>query len=164
MPVRHELRRQVRGLSSGSPWWAPADRLDPRSATVLGTLCAISLFDGYLGTLITQTMTYVADGFHIEGDRSQGVALAVVRIAIFLALPLAVTALWRSGLVPGFLPVVAVAAAAAPNIAPTWWLGFGINAVWMLALAWYLARIPLRAWFPGQMVEQPERSSQVLSA
>jgi MFS family permease len=87
-PVRHEVRKQLRGTSSGMPWWAPADRLSPRAATVLGALCAISLFDGYLGTLITQTLTYVADGFGLEGDRPQGVTLAVVRIAIFLALPL----------------------------------------------------------------------------
>jgi MFS family permease len=88
LPVRHEVRKQLRGDASGMPWWAPADRLSPRAATVLGALCAISLFDGYLGTLITQTLTYVADGFGIEGDRAQGVALAVVRLAIFLALPL----------------------------------------------------------------------------
>lgn len=88
LPVRHELRKQISGRSSGMPWWAPADRLSPRAATVLGALCAISLFDGYLGTLITQTLTYVADGFGIEGDRTQGITLAVVRIAIFLALPI----------------------------------------------------------------------------
>ena len=98
LPVRHELRKQLRGTGSGGaggrppqyrmPWWAPADRLSPRAATVLGALCAISLFDGYLGTLITQTLTYVADGFGIEGDRTQGVTLAVVRLAILLALPL----------------------------------------------------------------------------
>lgn len=88
VPVRHELRKQLRGDSTGMPWWAPADRLSPRAATVLGALCALSLFDGYLGTLITQTLTYVADGFHVDGDRPQGVTLAVVRLAIFLALPL----------------------------------------------------------------------------
>jgi MFS family permease len=88
LPVRHELRRQLQGRSTGMPWWAPADRLSPRAATVLGTLCALSLFDGYLGTLITQTLTYVADGFGVEGDRPQGVVLAVVRLAILLALPL----------------------------------------------------------------------------
>lgn len=88
LPVRHELRKALVGTATGMPWWAPADRLSARAATVLGALCAISLFDGYLGTLITQTLTYVADGFGIEGDRSQGVTLAVVRLAIFLALPL----------------------------------------------------------------------------
>ena len=92
LPVRHELRKQVLGTSTGMPWWAPADRLDARAATVLGTLCAISLFDGYVGTLITQTLTYVADGFGVEGDRSQGVTLAAVRLAILLAVPLAALA------------------------------------------------------------------------
>jgi MFS family permease len=120
LPVRHEVRKQVRGQSSGTPWWAPADRLDARSATVLGTLCAISLFDGYLGTLITQTMTYVADGFRIEGDRSQGVALAVVRIAIFLALPLVALA-DRRGRRDVLLAVTAmgVVLAAATALAPS---------------------------------------------
>lgn len=88
LPIRHELRKQLRGTFTGMPWWAPADRVDDRSATVLGALCAISLFDGYLGTLITQTLTYVADGFGIEGDRQQGVTLAVVRVAIFISVPL----------------------------------------------------------------------------
>jgi MFS family permease len=92
LPVRHELRKQLRGASAGMPWWAPADRLTPRASTVLGALCALSLFDGYLGTLITQTLTYVADGFGVHGDRAQGVTLAVVRLAIFLALPIATIA------------------------------------------------------------------------
>jgi MFS family permease len=92
LPVRHELRKQLRGEFAGMPWWAPADRLSARAATVLGALCALSLFDGYLGTLITQTLTYVADGFGVEGDRAQGFTLAIVRLAIFLALPLAALA------------------------------------------------------------------------
>ena len=92
LPVRRELRKQLRGTSTGMPWWAPADRLSPRAATVLGALCALSLFDGYLGTLITQTLTYVADGFGVEGDSAQGLTLAIVRLAIFLALPIAALA------------------------------------------------------------------------
>jgi hypothetical protein len=70
-----------------------------------------------------------------------------------LALPVAVAALWRARLVPGYLPVVAVVAALAPNVAPTWWLGFGINAVWMLVLAYFLARIPVGTWFGGLPLE-----------
>ena len=50
LPVRRELRKQLRDGTAGMPWWAPADRLNPRASTVLGALCAISLFDGYLGT------------------------------------------------------------------------------------------------------------------
>jgi len=88
LPVRHELRKQLQGRFERMPWWAPADRLDARASTVLGALCAISLFDGYLGTLITQTLTYVVDGFGIEEDRAQGITLAVVRLAIVLAVPL----------------------------------------------------------------------------
>lgn len=87
-PVRRELKRQLREGNASMPWWAPADRLDRRSATVLGALCGISLLDGYLGTAITQTLTYVADGFGVEGDRSQGITLAAVRIAILIALPI----------------------------------------------------------------------------
>jgi MFS family permease len=88
LPVRHELGKQLRGTFTGMPWWAPADRMDPRSTTVLGALCAVSLFDGYLGTSITQTLTYVADGFGVESDAAQGITLAVVRLAILLSLPI----------------------------------------------------------------------------
>jgi hypothetical protein len=79
-----------------------------------------------------------------------------------LALPVAVLAMWRAGLVPGYLPIVAVLSALAPNVAPTWWLGFGVNALWMLALAYFLARIPLTAWYrEAGLPVQPPRDDQV---
>lgn len=87
VPVKQQLRRQLREGTAAMPWWAPADRLDQRSATVLGALCGISIIDGYLGTSITQALTYVADGFGVEGDRQQGLTLAFVRLAILIALP-----------------------------------------------------------------------------
>lgn len=68
-------------------------------------------------------------------------------VAAVLALPIAVTALWRAGLVPGALAVAAALTAVAMNVAPTWWLGFTINAVFMLVVAYHLARIPLTAWY-----------------
>jgi MFS family permease len=85
LPTRAHLRRLPTG---GSAWWAPPDRLDPRASAVLGLLAVLSLIGGYLGTLLTQTITYAADGFGVHGDRQQGQALAAVRVGILLALVL----------------------------------------------------------------------------
>ena len=84
LPVRHAVRQP----GGRRPWWGPADRLDARATTVLGTLCAAAVVAGYIGTSITQTITFAADDFGLEGDRPQTVALAVVRLAVFLAISL----------------------------------------------------------------------------
>ena len=88
LPVRHALRQP----GAPRPWWGPADRLDARATTVLGTLCAASVVAGYIGTSITQTITYASDDFGLEGDRPQTVALATVRLAVFLAIALVAAA------------------------------------------------------------------------
>lgn len=67
-------------------------------------------------------------------------------ISSLLAGPVAVAALWRARLAPWWLLLVAVISSLAPMIAPTWWIGFGLNAVGMLILAWLVARIPLAMW------------------
>ena len=85
LPTRARLRRLPSG---GGAWWAPPDRLDARGSAVLGLLAVLSLVGGYLGTLLTQTITYAAEGFGVDGDRAQGRALATVRIGILLALVL----------------------------------------------------------------------------
>lgn len=74
------------------PWWGPPDRLDARAATVLGTLCGAAIVGGYLGTSITQTITYAAEDFGHTGDRPQATALAVVRVAVLLSLVLVAAA------------------------------------------------------------------------
>ena len=81
-PVRSALRRRqdVYGY-----WWAPPDRIDARAATVLGLLCTVQLLDGYLGTVLTQTVTFAADEFG-HGNTAQGIVLAVVRVGVLLAL------------------------------------------------------------------------------
>lgn len=84
LPVRHALRTP----GAPRPWWGPADLLDARSTTVLGALCAASIVAGYIGTSITQTITFAADDFGLVDDRPQSTALAVVRLAIFLAIAL----------------------------------------------------------------------------
>jgi len=76
-------------------------------------------------------------------------ALAVPGVfASLLAVPVAVLALWRAGLVPWWLPVVAAATFLAPNVMPGWLIGFSIMAVGMLSVAWALSRIPEDVWHP----------------
>ncbi|GAA4413477.1 hypothetical protein GCM10023168_36410 [Fodinibacter luteus] len=72
-------------------------------------------------------------------------------ISSVLALPVAIAALWRAGLVPGYLVAIAILAALAPNVSPGWVIGFGINALWMLAVAVILARVPLARWYGGSV-------------
>lgn len=66
-------------------WWAPPERMDARGTTVLSLLCVISLFTGYLGTLLTQTNTFFKEEFG-SSDAAIGVTLAVVRVGALLAL------------------------------------------------------------------------------
>lgn len=82
-------------------------------------------------------------------------------VSALVALPLALTALWRGGLVPGFLPVLAVLTTATMQFAPVWWVGFGANAVTMLAVAWFLARIPDAVWFGAHRPVPAERAGLV---
>ena len=117
LPTRARLRRLPR---SGGAWWAPPDRLDARGSAVLGLLAVLSLVGGYLGTLLTQTITYAAEGFGVDGDRAQGRALATVRIGILLALVL-VTMADRRGRRPLLLLTAAggCAVAATGALAPS---------------------------------------------
>lgn len=79
LPLRWAVRaRRV-------PWWAPPDRLDARATRVLCLLACVQVVDGYLGTVITQTITFASDEFG-RGDTAQGVTLAVVRLGIVVAL------------------------------------------------------------------------------
>ena len=66
-------------------WWAPPDRFDARTATVLGLLCTAQVVDGYLGTVLTATLTFAADEFG-HGNTAQGNLLAVVRVGVLIAL------------------------------------------------------------------------------
>ncbi|MEO9224515.1 MAG: MFS transporter [Acidimicrobiales bacterium] len=101
VPIRVLLRREHKALAAATtidpaathapitqPFWAPADRFDARASTVLALVCALSLVTGYVGTAITQTVTYAASEFHRDTG-AQGVTLAVVRIGALLALVLA---------------------------------------------------------------------------
>jgi MFS family permease len=70
-----------------SPWWSPPDRLDARGTSVLSRLCGLSMLTGYLGTTITQTLTFAADEFGAT-KAAQGTTLSAVRVGILLSLVL----------------------------------------------------------------------------
>lgn len=120
LPARHALRRIV--TSGHQPWWAPPERLDSRAAAVLGVLAAASIIAGYLGTLLTQTITFAADDFGAEGARPQSYALALVRLGVLAAIAL-VTVADRRGRRPVIIAcavggcLTAVVGAAAPSLA-----------------------------------------------
>lgn len=89
------LRRSDDRQRRRHPIWAPPATLDTRAGTVLGILLSLSLVAGYLGTVLTQTVTYAADEFG-RGTAAQANVLAAVRIGVLGSLVL-VTASDRRG-------------------------------------------------------------------
>lgn len=67
------------------PWWSPPARLDARASSILSRLCVVSMLAGYLGTLISQTLSFASDEFGASSS-AQGTVLAAVRIGVLLAL------------------------------------------------------------------------------
>jgi hypothetical protein len=125
-------------------------------ANVAGLLAVIGLstLPGLVMLDLTATaavqVTDVDTAFAIDQRLGETPAFVFLVLPAFvsavLALPLAVMAMWRAGFFHWGVAVAAVAAALAPNVAPTWWLGFGTNLVWMVALAYLLWRLPLPLW------------------
>ena len=82
-PPRRAPTRPPAMHATVTPWWAPPDRLDPRTLTVLGLLAAASMSSAFVNTLFTQTVKFAADDFGV-GDSGIGVAGGVVRAGIIL--------------------------------------------------------------------------------
>ena len=113
--VKREFGRP-RSASPSQLWWMPSQRLDERSGHVLGVLCLMSLVTGYLGVLLSQTLTFVADEFNADKG-TQGIVLSAVRLGIplafgvtFLADRLGRQPLLRFGLVGAYLVTALTAA------------------------------------------------------
>ncbi len=88
LPIKGAIRNRH---PDSNYWWAPPARLDQRASLVLALLCTVSLVAGYLGTLITQTITFAASEFHTS-KATQGTTLAAVRLGVLLSLVLAAVA------------------------------------------------------------------------
>ncbi|NNE74674.1 MAG: MFS transporter [Acidimicrobiales bacterium] len=85
LPARYAITHRLG--PNQQPWWAPPSRIDRQTAHVLGLLCTLAVFSGYLGSILSQTITFVTEEF--GNDRSdQGVALATVRFGIPIAVGL----------------------------------------------------------------------------
>jgi MFS family permease len=67
------------------PWWSPPETPDPHAATSLGSLCTLAVVLSFIGTLLSQTITFAADEFSAT-TAQQGATLAGVRIGILGAL------------------------------------------------------------------------------
>jgi predicted MFS family arabinose efflux permease len=89
-PPLHRQLARIHGADK-APFWFPPDRLDEHASTALARLGLLAFVLGYCGTLITQTMTYVAAEFHTT-HTGQGYSLAAVRFDVLIAMPLALLA------------------------------------------------------------------------
>ena len=84
VPMRRALRRRP----GATPWWAPPQVLDTQAAAALASLASLAVVGGYLGTLITQSLTFAADEFGAD-DGQQANTLAAVRIGVLVSLAIA---------------------------------------------------------------------------
>ena len=103
------------------PWWSPPDRLDERSARILGILACIQVIDGYLGSVISQTITFAADEFG-HSSSAQGITLAVIRVGVLISLGVLVIAdkKGRRNILLLTL-ILAVLATALGSLSPNFW-------------------------------------------
>lgn len=80
---RARLRKPPRDGSA--TWLSPPDAPDATACTALGSLCYLGLVFGFIGTLLTQTITFAAD--ELDATKTdQGAVLAIVRIGVLGAL------------------------------------------------------------------------------
>jgi len=102
-------------------WWAPPETMDARAARSLSLLCAMGAFAAYLGTLLSQTNTFIRSEFGLNPSEIAN-ALVAVRLGALLALVVMLTAdkQGRKRVLVGSLViacVVTATGAVAPNIA-----------------------------------------------
>lgn len=119
-------RRTAPGEEPKPPWWSPPDRMTARASNVLGLLCGLAIVAGYLGTLLSQALTFAAAEFG-STDTQQANVLTAVRIGVVAALAVSALADRRGRrqmlLISLVLGCIAAATTAlAPNL-----VAFGIS-------------------------------------
>ena len=71
------------GKVDDPPFWAPPHRFDARGARSFTWLIVATLVAAFLGTLLSQTITFVADDFDV-GEGTQGLVLSLTRVGALL--------------------------------------------------------------------------------
>ncbi len=82
--VRRALGRIDYDSRTRPPWWLPPEALGPRQVNVLAQIAIAATIIGYLVSLITQTVTYVARDFHASNG-AIGNTLSIVRLDAILS-------------------------------------------------------------------------------
>ncbi len=82
-PYRLGLRN--RPPAGHTPWWSPPEAPDARACTALGSIAYLGLVFGFIGTLLTQTITFAADELDAT-KTAQSAVLSLVRIGVLGAL------------------------------------------------------------------------------
>ena len=80
--IAWQLRRPPR---DAAPWWAPPQRFDARGSQAVSVLIFAALAAAYLGTLLSQTITFVAEEFD-KGTATQGWVTSMTRGGALVAL------------------------------------------------------------------------------
>ncbi|MEY2469551.1 MAG: hypothetical protein QOF21_2249 [Actinomycetota bacterium] len=79
------------GPNTKAPFWFPPDFVDEEATATLARICTLAFVVGYCIVLLSQIITYAAEEFGADKG-AQGIALATVRVDVFLALPLTLLA------------------------------------------------------------------------
>lgn len=79
------LRRVIGQPPGGRRWWTPPVRLSRRDSEVLARCATLAVIAGFLGGLVSQTITYASSEFGTTSSAQAG-ALAVIRVGALVTL------------------------------------------------------------------------------
>jgi len=88
LPLRSRLSHHTKHADSPMPWWAPPDRFDARAATVISLLAVLAIISAYVGSLLSQTLSFAGKEFGISSS-DQSFTAGLIRLGTPLAFALA---------------------------------------------------------------------------
>jgi MFS family permease len=132
--MRHALRHPDR--TPRGRWWWPREVVGQETTTLIGLLVVLAVIGGYLGTVISQTITFAAAQFD-AGRTAQGNTLAAVRIGVVASVVVAGLAdrFGRRPVIVATAAASAVLTAAGAFATDLWTLGAAQTAARGLATA-----------------------------